>query len=220
LHRNGHAPSCRWERVFLEGGRPKGLEELGVGFFGRAVLGEGELGDKDLPGTREHAFFACGYAFVLFSSPDVSDHFGDFVDVAADHLGLVVFEPARPVSGFFDLAGLKEGVDLVDASLVNDVPHSEICGPIDRCLDDEVAAVNPKGHVHVTVHVSETAERLWGEARQLEDEARAVQQRAAQLRREAVRLSRTDGYKLDAVAAAFGVTPGRIQQLASDPAAS
>jgi hypothetical protein len=73
--------------------------------------------------------------------------------------------------------------------------------------------------VHVIVHVSEEAERLWGEARQLEDEARAVQQRAAQLRREAVRLSRTDGYKLDAVAAAFGVTPGRIQQLAADPAA-
>jgi DNA-directed RNA polymerase specialized sigma24 family protein len=74
--------------------------------------------------------------------------------------------------------------------------------------------------VHVTVHVSEEAERLWEEARQLEDEARAVQQRAAQLRREAVRLSRTDGYKLDAVAAAFGVTPGRIQQLAADPAAT
>ncbi|RPE73740.1 MULTISPECIES: XRE family transcriptional regulator [unclassified Frondihabitans] len=74
--------------------------------------------------------------------------------------------------------------------------------------------------VHVTVHVSEEAERLWEEARKIEEEARAVQQRAAELRREAVRLSRADGYKLDAAAAAFGVTPGRIQQLAAEPVAS
>lgn len=74
--------------------------------------------------------------------------------------------------------------------------------------------------VHVTVHVSEEAERLWEEARQVEEEARAVQQRAAELRREAVRRSRADGYKLDAAAAAFGVTTSRIQQLAAEPVAS
>ena len=70
--------------------------------------------------------------------------------------------------------------------------------------------------VHVTVHVSDDAERLWEEARRLEEEARAVQQRAAHLRREAVRQARADGYKLDAAAAAFGVTAARIQQLAAD----
>ncbi|MFE6767294.1 hypothetical protein [Streptomyces sp. NPDC057689] len=74
--------------------------------------------------------------------------------------------------------------------------------------------------VHVTVHVSEEAERLWEQARQIEEEARAVQQRAAELRREAVRRSRADGYKLDAAAAAFGVTTSRIQQLAAEPVAS
>jgi flagellar biosynthesis/type III secretory pathway protein FliH len=74
--------------------------------------------------------------------------------------------------------------------------------------------------VHVTVHVTEEAERLWEQARQVEEEARAVQQRAAELRREAVRRARADGYKIDAAAAAFGVTPGRIQQLAAEPVAS
>ena len=74
--------------------------------------------------------------------------------------------------------------------------------------------------VRVTVHVTEEAERLWEQARQVEEEARAVQQRAAELRREAVRRARADGYKFDAAAAAFGVTPGRIQQLAAEPVAS
>jgi len=74
--------------------------------------------------------------------------------------------------------------------------------------------------VHVTVHVSEEAERLWEQARQVEEEARAVQQRAAELRRAAVRRSRADGYKLDAAAAAFGVTTSRIQQLAAEPVPS
>jgi len=74
--------------------------------------------------------------------------------------------------------------------------------------------------VHVTVHVTEEAERLWEQARQVEEEARAVQQRAAELRREAVRRARADGYKFDAAAAAFGVTPGRVQQLAAEPVAS
>lgn len=69
--------------------------------------------------------------------------------------------------------------------------------------------------VHVTVHVSDEAERLWEEARQLEEEARSVQQRAAELRRKAVRRAREDGYRLDAAAAAFGVTPARIQQLSA-----
>ena len=72
--------------------------------------------------------------------------------------------------------------------------------------------------VHVTVHVTAEAERLWEQARQVEEEARAVQQRAAELRREAVRRARADGYKFDAAAAAFGVTPGRVQQLAAEPA--
>ena len=68
----------------------------------------------------------------------------------------------------------------------------------------------------VAVHVSEEAERLWEEARQAEEYERAVQQRAAELRRQAVCGSRADGYKLDAAAAAFGVTTSRIQQVAAD----
>lgn len=83
----------------------------------------------------------------MFSPPDVADDFGDFVDVAADHLGLVVLEAPGPVRGFFDLAGLEEGVDLVDACLVDDVPDPEVCCFVDRGLDDEVAAVDPEGHV-------------------------------------------------------------------------
>jgi hypothetical protein len=109
------------------------------------------------------------------------------------------------------------------------VPELDVVGQA-RAIRDvapaaaEVAALHlnvPREDVdvHVTVHVSEEAERLREEAQQLEDEASAVQQRAAQLRREAVRRSRTDGYKLDTVAAAFRVTPGRIQQLAATPGA-
>ncbi len=41
-------------------------------------------------------------------------------------------------------------------------------------------------------------------------------QHAAELRRQAVRRARADGYKLDAAAAAFGVTTSRIQQIATD----
>lgn len=83
----------------------------------------------------------------------------------------------------------------------------------------EVAALHlnvpPDGvDVDITVHVSEEAERLWAEALEAEEQARALQQRAAQLRRDAVRTARAGGYKLDAAAAAFGVSPGRIQQLA------
>ena len=70
--------------------------------------------------------------------------------------------------------------------------------------------------VCVRVHVSEEAEQHWEQALQLEHEARALQQRAAELRRDAVRRARADGYKLDAAAAAFGVTPARVQQLAAD----
>ena len=70
--------------------------------------------------------------------------------------------------------------------------------------------------VHVVVRISEEAERLWEQAGQMEEEARAVQQRAAELRRAAVHQARADGYKLDAAAAAFGVTTSRIQQLAAE----
>jgi DNA-directed RNA polymerase specialized sigma24 family protein len=70
--------------------------------------------------------------------------------------------------------------------------------------------------VHAAVRVSEEAERLWDEARAVEDEARAALQRAAVLRRQAVQRARADGYKLDAAAAAFGVTTSRIQQLAAE----
>lgn len=85
----------------------------------------------------------------------------------------------------------------------------------------EVAALHlkiPRGAVDVRVHVrvSEEAEQLWEQALQLEYEARALQQRAAELRRDAVRRARADGYKLDAAAAAFGVTPARVQQLAAE----
>ncbi|MBD8540579.1 hypothetical protein [Frigoribacterium sp. CFBP 8751] len=71
--------------------------------------------------------------------------------------------------------------------------------------------------VDVTVHVTEEAERLWVAALEAEEQARTLQQRAAQLRRDAVRTARAGGYKLDAAAAAFGVSPGRIQQLAKTP---
>ncbi len=70
--------------------------------------------------------------------------------------------------------------------------------------------------MHVTVRVSDEAERLWDEARGIEEQARAALQHAAELRRQAVRRARADGYKLDAAAAAFGVTTSRIQQLATD----
>lgn len=86
----------------------------------------------------------------------------------------------------------------------------------------EVAAlhlgVSPDSvNVDVTVHVTEEAERLWVAALEAEEQARTLQQRAAQLRRDAVRTARAGGYKLDAVAAAFGVSAGRIQQLAKTP---
>jgi DNA-directed RNA polymerase specialized sigma24 family protein len=84
----------------------------------------------------------------------------------------------------------------------------------------EVAALHlgvPESDVDVTVtvHVSEAAEQLWEEARTAEEDGRRALQRAAELRREAVRSAREDGYRLDATAAAFGVTPSRIQQLAA-----
>ena len=110
-------------------------------------MGEGEFGDEDLPGAPEHAFRASGDALVLFLSPDISDDFGDLVDVAANHLGLVVFESARPVAGLFNLPGLEEVVDLVDAGLVNDVPNAQVCCLVDGSLDDEVTAMHPKGRV-------------------------------------------------------------------------
>jgi hypothetical protein len=71
--------------------------------------------------------------------------------------------------------------------------------------------------VDVTVHVTEEAEQLWAAALEAEEQARALQQRAARLRRDAVRTARAGGYKLDAAAAAFGVSAGRIQQLAKTP---
>lgn len=73
--------------------------------------------------------------------------------------------------------------------------------------------------VQVTVRVSAEAERLWDAARDVEDAARAALQRAAALRRQAVQRARADGYKLDAAAAAFGVTTSRIQQLAAEAVA-
>lgn len=73
--------------------------------------------------------------------------------------------------------------------------------------------------VQVTVRVNAEAEQLWDEARDVEDAARAALQRAAALRRQAVQQARADGYKLDAAAAAFGVTTSRIQQLAAEAAA-
>jgi hypothetical protein len=71
--------------------------------------------------------------------------------------------------------------------------------------------------VDVAVRVTEEAEQLWAAALEAEEQALALQQRAAQLRRDAVRTARAGGYKLDAAAAAFGVSPSRIQQLAKTP---
>jgi DNA-directed RNA polymerase specialized sigma24 family protein len=90
-----------------------------------------------------------------------------------------------------------------------------------RAVAIEIASLHlgiPKQDVdvHVAVRISEAAETLWEQARQMEEEARAIQQRAAELRRAAVHQARADGYKLDAAAAAFGVTTSRIQQLAAE----
>lgn len=72
--------------------------------------------------------------------------------------------------------------------------------------------------VHVTVHASDQAEKLWEDAARAEEESRQAQRRSAQLRREAVRLARTEQYTYEAAAAAFGISRARVQQLEKDTA--
>jgi hypothetical protein len=63
------------------------------------------------------------------------------------------------------------------------------------------------------VHVTEAAEQLWADAQRLEEGARQALHQVAELRCEAVHRVREDRYKLDAAAAAFGVTVSRIHQV-------
>lgn len=130
-------------------------------------------------------------------------------------------EPTSAAAGTLEATATREGrwwlvrfpeLDAVgQARTIREIPAAAV----------EIAALHlgvPEEtlEVHVTVRVSDEAERLWDEARGIEEQARAALQHAAELRRHAVRRARADGYKLDAVAAAFGVTTSRIQQLATD----
>ena len=90
---------------------------------------------------------------------------------------------------------------------------SDSSAPVLRIVTIDVADVDVK----VQMHGSEEAEELWEQARELEEQACSGWQQAEELRRDAVRRSRADGYELDAIAAAFGVTTSRIQQLAALP---
>lgn len=86
-------PPSALHDALLRSGCLQSLEEPGVGIVSRGALGEGELRNKDLSGTTEHAFLARRDALVLFPAPDTPDNFAGFANVSADHLGLFVLEP-------------------------------------------------------------------------------------------------------------------------------
>ncbi|MCJ1681545.1 hypothetical protein [Rathayibacter sp. VKM Ac-2928] len=84
----------------------------------------------------------------------------------------------------------------------------------------ELAAVHV-GIAEVDVRVSVEAPpevlAIWDEGARAEEAARAALRHAGALRREAVRTLRADGYTVEAVAAALGISPARVSQLAATP---
>ena len=74
--------------------------------------------------------------------------------------------------------------------------------------------VDPKEiDIEVTVEIPDKIRQMWEDGATAEAEARAAVRRAATLRRRAIRELRDQGYTLDAVAAAFGISQQRAQQL-------
>jgi len=67
--------------------------------------------------------------------------------------------------------------------------------------------------VELTVEIPDKIRQMWEDGAAAEAEARAAVQRAAALRRRAIHELRDQGYTLDAVAAAFGISQQRAQQL-------
>lgn len=78
-------------------------------------------------------------------------------------------------------------------------------------LDVEEDAVT----VDVDVQVPEEVIQLWREGSATEIEGRKAVEHGAALRRQAVRKLRAQGYTVEAVAAALGVSRQRVQQLAA-----
>lgn len=76
-------------------------------------------------------------------------------------------------------------------------------------LDVEPSEVD----VTVRIDAAESVTKLWAEGIAAEAEGRQVLERAALLRRGAVHKLRDEGYPVEAVAQALGVTRQRVQQL-------
>src|SRR5258708_5911782 len=73
------------------------LVEDGLGLVLVGLLGEGELGDQDLPGLGQHPLLTGGQPAVVLAAPQVTDDLGHLDDVARGELLQVGLVPARPV---------------------------------------------------------------------------------------------------------------------------
>src|SRR5438105_5587999 len=117
----------------------EGVVELLLGLLLGDADGEGQLGDEDLTSLGEHALLAGRQAFVLVANRQVPHDLRDLVDVARLELLDVVLEPARPVGGHPRLLLAKDGEDLLDLLVVDDLPEPYLLGVVARDHEREVA---------------------------------------------------------------------------------
>jgi hypothetical protein len=104
-----------------------------LGVFLVHVLGEGELGHKDLAGLGQHALFSCGQTLFLISLVEAAHDVCDLIDVTRLQLLDVRLEATRPVGRVGRWFVLPE--DLEDLGHLlgrRNRPKADFVGGVDR----------------------------------------------------------------------------------------
>src|SRR5699024_9897690 len=131
--------------VALDGGLDAG-EELG-GLLLVNALGEGKLADEDLAGLAQHALLARGQAAILVAAPQVTDDFGDLVDVAGAQALLVGLVTAGPVAGLLHVGFAQDGENLPQPVLSHDVADADQLSVLRGDLNVQVTLQNLEDEV-------------------------------------------------------------------------
>src|SRR5699024_4558378 len=105
------------------GGEDLVEDGLGAGLVG--LLGQGELGDQDLPRLGQHPLLPGGEPAVLIAAPQVAHDLGDLLHVTGGELLDVGLVTAGPVGGLLGVGLAQHLEDLLEALLVHDVAHAD-----------------------------------------------------------------------------------------------
>src|SRR5882724_2830884 len=129
------------------------LVEHLLGFLLLRVGGEGQLGDEDLPGLRQHPLLAGGETLFLLPAGEVPYDLGDLVDVAGAELLDVGLEAAAPVGGHAALLGAEHLEHFVELVSGDDVPDADLFGVVGRDHQCQVAVGETKNEILLALAV-------------------------------------------------------------------